>query len=564
MNTNHPLLESNLSRFSQLLTSFLLSLLLFALCFFLLISVAHSAQINLVWDPNTESDLAGYKIYYGISQGGPYNSPGSPRIITGNIPHYTLDSLTTGQTYYIVATAFDTSNNESGYSNEVNGIGTVDTISTPKTPKGPQKGNTGGTYTYSTSGSVASIGGPVEYQFDWNGDGTDLSPWGSAKQSKTWTSASIHDIKARARSSSDPSLISNWSNTISVTVTQKPFIYVTLPNGGETWVVGATHTITWDSGYLDTTGTIYLFYWYGGSWHPIITTPLSTTATSYDWTIPNTDNSLTKPYVPKSHIQSTSIWIGNWVNGNWECWDSSGNFKIIDDGWVGTISGADRGGVTLWFNTDEVSFDGYGVSFNLDMFRISGNYVIDAKGVISGTFGLSNIATIPQSSGSGTLTGKVNLNATKMTLKLIDPNGAPIFNMSGVRLLSEPSIPSGWNATISGDVQGTFNTFTIAPYPDPVNSSVDCAHIFMVTGSGILSDNTTPISMNGNFFFTPSINSNGNIIYGIYNPLTIGATTETGIFSGTLKPNPTKGKLRFNAVSDNGNKYIFRGKVVTP
>jgi hypothetical protein len=561
MNPNNSLPESNLSRFSQLLTSFFISLLLFALCSFLLISMAHSAQLDLAWDPNSEQDLAGYKIYYGISKGGPYNSPGSPRIITGNIPHYTLDGLTPGQTYYMVATAFDTSANESVYSNEVNGIGTEDTISTPKTPKGPKKGATGGTYTYSTGGSSSSIGGPVEYQFDWNGDGMDLSQWGSAKQSKTWISASLHDVRARARSSSDPSLISNWSNTISVTVTEKPFIHVTLPSGGETWVVGTTHTIKWDSGYLDPTGTIYLFYWYGGSWHPITTTPLPTTGTSYDWPIPYTNDPLTKPYVPKNHIQSTSIWIGNWVNGKWECWDKSDkNFKIIDDGWVFTIFGADRGGTTLWFNTDEVSFDGYGISFDLGMFRIQGNYVIDVKGLISGTYGISDIKTVPPSSGSGTLTGSVNLNATKMTLKLKDSNGAPLFNMSGLRLLSEPTIPLNWNATISGSVQGTFDTFTITPYPDPINGG-DCAHMFMVTGS----ESATPISMNGYFFFISGRNSNGNIVYGFYDQLTIGTTNETGIFSGTLKPNPIKGKFRFKAVSDDkANKYIVRGQVVKP
>jgi hypothetical protein len=154
----------------------------------------------------------------------------------------------------------------------------------------------------------------------------------------------------------------------------------------------------------------------------------------------------------------------------------------------------------------------------------------------------------------------VNANATKMTLKLKDPNGAPLFNLSGVRLLSEPTIPENWNATISGDVKGTFDTFTITPYPDPVNVGEDCAHIFTVSGT----ESNTPISISGYFFYTPSKTSEGNVIYGIYDPLTIGAANETGTFSGTLKPNPTKGKFRFKAMSDNGNKYIFKGKVETP
>ena len=87
--------------------------------------MAHSAQIRLVWDPNSETDLAGYKVYYGITQGGPYNSSGSPKIIIGNIPTETLTDLTPGQTYYIVVTAYDKSNNESGHSNEVSGFPTT-------------------------------------------------------------------------------------------------------------------------------------------------------------------------------------------------------------------------------------------------------------------------------------------------------------------------------------------------------------------------------------------------------------------------------------------------------
>ena len=94
----------------------------FILSSFLLLPIAHSAQISLAWDPNSETDLAGYKIYYGVTQGGPYNSPGSPKIIVGNITTYKLTDLTPGQTYYVVATAYDTSNNESGYSNEVSGV----------------------------------------------------------------------------------------------------------------------------------------------------------------------------------------------------------------------------------------------------------------------------------------------------------------------------------------------------------------------------------------------------------------------------------------------------------
>jgi hypothetical protein len=250
--------------------------------------------------------------------------------------------------------------------------------------------------------------------------------------------------------------------------------------------------------------------------------------------------------------------------GNWQCWDSSGNFKIIDDGWVFTISGADKGGATLWFNKDEVSLDGYGISLNSGIFRIKGTYNIDAKGVISGTYGLSDIGTVPLLLDR-TLAGSVNSNATKMTVKLRDLNGTPLFKMSGVRLLALSSIPENWTASISGDVKGTFDTFTITPYPDPVNVGEDCANIFTVSGS----ESITPISVNGYFFYTPTKSYSGdtcigNVIYGIYDQLTTVTTSETGAFTGSLKSNPTKGKFSFKTVSDSGSKCVIKGRVETP
>lgn len=72
--------------------------------------------LSLAWDADTEPDLAGYKLYYGTVPGVYDHS-----VDVHNVTTYTLNALTQGQTYYIVATAYDTSHNESGYSNEVSG-----------------------------------------------------------------------------------------------------------------------------------------------------------------------------------------------------------------------------------------------------------------------------------------------------------------------------------------------------------------------------------------------------------------------------------------------------------
>jgi fibronectin type 3 domain-containing protein len=78
------------------------------------VTPATVTQATLEWDPNSETDLAGYKLYYGQASGS-YDTT----IDVGNQTTYTLTDLPVGETYYIAATAYNTSGLESGYSNEV-------------------------------------------------------------------------------------------------------------------------------------------------------------------------------------------------------------------------------------------------------------------------------------------------------------------------------------------------------------------------------------------------------------------------------------------------------------
>ena len=77
--------------------------------------------IKLAWDPNPEPEVMGYKLYYGKGSrdvsGGAYEF----FINVGQVTHYTLTNLIKGQAYFVAVTAYDTSQNESGYSNEVSG-----------------------------------------------------------------------------------------------------------------------------------------------------------------------------------------------------------------------------------------------------------------------------------------------------------------------------------------------------------------------------------------------------------------------------------------------------------
>ncbi len=74
-----------------------------------------STVVQLAWNPNTETDLAGYRIYSGTSPG----SYTRPMINVGNVNAYTVTNLTATTTYYFVVTAYDSAGNESLRSNEV-------------------------------------------------------------------------------------------------------------------------------------------------------------------------------------------------------------------------------------------------------------------------------------------------------------------------------------------------------------------------------------------------------------------------------------------------------------
>jgi len=112
---------------SQSLPSILLGFLSFltlALIFALSATLAHSAEVTLAWNPNTEPDLAGYKLYYKTgSSGEPYDGTGATEgdspIDIGNVTTYTLYDLTDDTSYFFVVTAYDDQGGESDYSNEV-------------------------------------------------------------------------------------------------------------------------------------------------------------------------------------------------------------------------------------------------------------------------------------------------------------------------------------------------------------------------------------------------------------------------------------------------------------
>ncbi len=105
----------------------------FLLVLFMLLvpALSFADSVTLKWNANTESDLAGYKVYIGFT-----SSVYEYNIDVGNVTQQEVVNLLDSTNYFFAVTAYDTSDNESGYSSEVSYL-TVDSTS-PSDPTGLQ------------------------------------------------------------------------------------------------------------------------------------------------------------------------------------------------------------------------------------------------------------------------------------------------------------------------------------------------------------------------------------------------------------------------------------------
>lgn len=96
---------------------------LLTLTIFTLLTVGVEAK-SITWDPNTEADLAGYRVYLRDLPDGAWSMGTEVKCgpdIQVKIPLSDLGVTTEGHEYYI--TAFDISGNESDPSNTVDDVG---------------------------------------------------------------------------------------------------------------------------------------------------------------------------------------------------------------------------------------------------------------------------------------------------------------------------------------------------------------------------------------------------------------------------------------------------------
>jgi len=79
------------------------------------IEIASNYSVTLYWNASISPDIAGYNVYRGTVSGGPYTKIGG--LVTDTT--YTDTTVANNTTYYYVTTAVNTSNAQSGYSEQV-------------------------------------------------------------------------------------------------------------------------------------------------------------------------------------------------------------------------------------------------------------------------------------------------------------------------------------------------------------------------------------------------------------------------------------------------------------
>ncbi len=170
-------------------------------------ALAGSATVS--WNANTESDLAGYKIYYGVGA----RTGTDPKTCglcgyassqsVGNVLTYTFNNLTDGQTYYFSVSALDTSGNESVFSTQVSkAVTSADTTApmvaiTAPAPAATVSGSAV-TVTASASDNVGVVG--VQFLLDGANLGAeDVTAPYAITWNTTLTTNAAHALTARAR-----------------------------------------------------------------------------------------------------------------------------------------------------------------------------------------------------------------------------------------------------------------------------------------------------------------------------------------------------------------------------
>jgi sugar lactone lactonase YvrE/lysophospholipase L1-like esterase len=115
---------------------------------------------------------------------------------------------------------------------------------------------------------------------------TIAEPVDATLQTYAWTVPNTPTAQALVRVTAvENGAVSDASNAVFTISAPVPTLTLTSPNGGEDWLVGSQHSITWTAANVAQVAIEYSID-DGGAWLPV-TSPLSAAAGTYTWTVPN-------------------------------------------------------------------------------------------------------------------------------------------------------------------------------------------------------------------------------------------------------------------------------------
>jgi len=238
---------------------------------------------DLAWNSNSETNIAGYRLYYGSTSGNYTQS-----VDVGNVTQATLSNLTAGSKYYAAVTAYSTASLESPKSAEVSftASGTTSPTNVPPTVSMTSPA-TGATYAapanITLTATASDSDGTVSYVEFYSGT-TRFVTVTSPPYTFAWNNVAAGNYSVTARAYDDKGAVT-ISSPVAVTVggttvgNNAPTVSLTSPSNGASFVPPATITVTATAS--DSDGSISKVEFYNGSslLSTVTTSPYSATFT---------------------------------------------------------------------------------------------------------------------------------------------------------------------------------------------------------------------------------------------------------------------------------------------
>ncbi len=484
-----------------------------------------TTNVQLQWDPNTESDLAGYKIYYKAdSSAMPLNgtgaTEGSAPIDVHNQTSATVSGLDPAHAYSFAITAYNTSGVESGYSNMV----TITESAPPSVSLTfpSNNSNVSGTVLvtadatdnvgvtkveYYVNGVLKGSDTTATYQYSW--DTASVAPGvytlyakaydaaGNVGQSSTLTVTVVNDVSAPTISMTAPANNAILSGTVTISAAASDNVGVSkvefYQNGLLAAAMNTGYNYSWNTSAVPNGSYTLTAKAYDAANHV-------TTSSAVAVTVNNPVPDITAPSVTAFTTPSTSTSLSIAIS-SFTASDSAGvtGFQITES------NAAPAAGAAGWKVTAPTSY-----TFTTAGSKTLYAWAKDAAGNVSSSLSRSVTITLPDTAApavsittpvnSSTVSGSVNLSATvsdNVGVSKVEfyVNGilkatsvGSQYNYSwdtsvltnGSYTLSAMAYDAAGNVGQSGNVAVTVSNVIAAPTPAPAPAVVDMAPVNIV------------------------------------------------------------------------------------